>query len=1190
MNITAYKKPLVYILRNPLDYSPSVVSYLRTDYELKTYLSSEEFRQALLSTIDPPAAVIIEHFYRDDIDEYLNLCVEQGLGKGEIPVILISPQTDIQPRLKALRVGVNHYVTKPYNVNYLIDMLDALINADSNKLPHVLIVGDDQLTLTQCREILHIEGFEVRTLSEPLETLSTIEEFKPDVVVLDILNHDVSAVELASLIKASDFRMEILFLVPEVEVEWKAEAVELGYLLSRSDIAESFVSKIKSKGQRVRQYRIWNDHLQATIEEQTKEHLALDSHAIVSVTDNKGNIIHVNQKFCEVSGYMPVELLGRNHRIIKSNVHPPEFYNELWETISRGKVWQGEICNRRKDGSLYWVNSTITPFLDANGIPYQYVSIRSDVTNLKENQAALQALVDAIKPVSDEEFFNRAVEGLAKATNVRACMISQPIDADTKHFRTLAMWDVDHLADNFTYPLSGMPCEALLEGKTVIYSSLASDEFCSATWIKEKDIKSYIAIPMYDTSKNLLGYIAIMDTKHMQENNTRMSLLELFAGHVANEIERRYIKNTLEKNERYLRATLEATDNGILAVENQGNIIFANNAFQEMVHLPEAMRSQKSNENQLKYVLSQVAEPEKFLKKVKEIYASDSELTDELHFKDGRIVKRFTRPITSQGSVLGRIWSFRDITDFVQAEADISKYTERLRRGQLYANIGTWEWEIPTGNLFWSERIATLFGYQEGNVETSFENFIDAVHPDDRSTVLAAIDNSIQNGAPYEVEHRVVWQDGTIRWLLESGAVVRDKDGEPLQMMGVVQDIDARKHAELAYITARNEAERANQAKSEFLSSMSHELRTPMNAIIGFSQLLEYSADLTESDQQNVEEILKAGRHLLTLINEVLDLTKVESGHIDLSLEPVNVSSLVEECVQLMRPMANKKAVSISYDCTALMAVRADYTRLKQVILNLLSNAIKYNRDAGSVNVHIIQADNQRCRIYIEDTGYGISEDRMNELFQPFNRLGAEHSEIEGTGIGLTLTRKIIDLMGGSVHAESEEKVGSTFSVELPLASHDAVENLETQFLRENDRVIASNNIKESSLQTILYVEDNPANLRLVEKILKGREQIRLVTAHTANLGLELAEQFRPELILLDINMSGKGGYQVLNELRTHVDLRHIPVVAITANAMPGDIERGKRAGFNEYLTKPLDIKMFNRTLDRILGADIANS
>ena len=396
---------------------------------------------------------------------------------------------------------------------------------------------------------------------------------------------------------------------------------------------------------------------------------------------------------------------------------------------------------------------------------------------------------------------------------------------------------------------------------------------------------------------------------------------------------------------------------------------------------------------------------------------------------------------------------------------------------------------------------------------------------------------------------------------------------------GVLRDISSRKKSEQALIAARDEADRANRAKSEFLSSMSHELRTPMNAILGFGQLLELDEALSDENKDNVQEILKAGAHLLELINEVLDLAKIEAGHIDLSMEPVEVCPIVAECLSLVNALAHKRGIKLSHKGLAGMSVRADRTRLKQALLNLISNAIKYNREGGSVHIEVQTAETDRLCIRVTDTGPGIPDARLAELFLPFNRLDAENSGVEGTGIGLTITRRIVEMMGGTVDVKSAVGVGSTFWIELPLESIRCDHDL--------NGVAAERNTLMSHIETIqqlvLYIEDNPANLKLVTQILGRREHIRLLTAHTPELGIELAHAHRPDLILLDINMPHMDGYQVMKILKSDANLEDIPVIAVTANAMDRDIEHGMAAGFVDYLTKPLNIEQFLKTIELYL-------
>ena len=377
-------------------------------------------------------------------------------------------------------------------------------------------------------------------------------------------------------------------------------------------------------------------------------------------------------------------------------------------------------------------------------------------------------------------------------------------------------------------------------------------------------------------------------------------------------------------------------------------------------------------------------------------------------------------------------------------------------------------------------------------------------------------------------------------------------------------------------------AEKASQAKSAFLSSMSHELRTPLNAILGFAQMLEIGTPPpTPLQKRNVDQILKAGWYLLELINEVLDLSMIESGKVMLSREPVGLADLLLECRAMIEPQAQKRGVSLHFPRLERGSfVSADRTRFKQVLLNLLLNAIKYNRPNGSVTVECALTGPDILRIGVRDTGFGMVPEQMAHLFQPFNRLGKETGTEEGTGIGLVVTKRLVELMGGSIGVESTVDVGSLFWVELHVTSAP-------QFaLREADQPerIESLAPEGAALRTLLYVEDNPANLELVEQLVSMRTDVRLLSATDGSVGIDFARNLRPDVILMDINLPGISGIQALQILQNDQNTKHIPVIALSANAMASDIEQGLQLGFFHYLTKPIRVRDFMLTLDAALA------
>lgn len=387
---------------------------------------------------------------------------------------------------------------------------------------------------------------------------------------------------------------------------------------------------------------------------------------------------------------------------------------------------------------------------------------------------------------------------------------------------------------------------------------------------------------------------------------------------------------------------------------------------------------------------------------------------------------------------------------------------------------------------------------------------------------------------------------------------------------------------------AKDEAERANAAKSEFLSRMSHELRTPLNAILGFAQLLESDEQPLGAPQAaNVSEIKRAGEQLLEMVNEVLDLARVESGRMDLKLESVPLAPVLDGCVAQVRALALRRRLQIRVDDPGASGARADPLRLRQVLLNLLSNAVKYNREGGSVAVHCRSVAGGRVRLAVSDTGRGIPPEFRSRLFQPFERLDSAYAGVEGTGIGLALAKRLVEAMDGVIGVDSVPGEGSTFWFELPAATvattamTAAGEEGARKVPVDVARVPAG---KVARRYRVLYIEDSPANLLLVEKILSLRPYIKLLTAASGEAGLQAALETAPDLVLLDINMPGMDGFTVLRRLRGDPATAGLKVVAVTANAMPRDIERGQAAGFDDYLTKPFDVGRFYQVIDRNLG------
>lgn len=488
------------------------------------------------------------------------------------------------------------------------------------------------------------------------------------------------------------------------------------------------------------------------------------------------------------------------------------------------------------------------------------------------------------------------------------------------------------------------------------------------------------------------------------------------------------------------------------------------------------------------------------------------------------------------------------------------------------------------------------------NAETLFNN-AGITHDEQRSIalVIRGVDGSGPEGAVFFGEASLFTQQPvTMEVILPSGtwqlgAIPKDgwaqssKFLDWLRIGGIAGSIaigllvwiwmTAQNRQKRVLTEAKQAAEEASRAKSEFLSRMSHELRTPLNAILGFGQLLDLNTDASRiTEKQYLSHIMHSGQHLLSLINEVLDLARIDAGKFEVTLQPVFVPDVLDECLILMQPLADKHGVTLSIDSHGdKLFVWGDHKCLKQIVLNLISNAIKYNREGGGVIIACRKTDSEKIRLSVTDTGDGIPREKWEQLFQPFNRLGAENSTIEGTGIGLAITKNLTELMNGNIGFESTVGVGTVFSIELP----QAPERIEQHGMGEKER-ITDMAIMEAK---ILYIEDNLFNQELMKEIMAMLfSNVQLFMETTAELGLSTAEKEQPQLILMDINLPGMSGIEALRVIRKHATLAETPIIVVSAAAMIEDIEKGMDAGFDAYITKPFDIQDIKQAIEKALG------
>ena len=536
------------------------------------------------------------------------------------------------------------------------------------------------------------------------------------------------------------------------------------------------------------------------------------------------------------------------------------------------------------------------------------------------------------------------------------------------------------------------------------------------------------------------------------------------------------------------------------------------------------------------------------------------------------------------GRVVGAVLVFRDVTGEYAAAQTLRDH-QRYTRSLFESNIDPIMTTDPSGIITdVNNQMAALTGCtREELIGTPFKNYFTDPDRAEASINLVLSKKKVSN---YELTARA--GDGSETEVSYNATTFYDREGRLQGVFAAARDVTEAKRLDRALQeknveleNAKALAEKANLAKSDFLSAMSHELRTPLNAVLGFAQLIESaSPPPTPAQKRSLDQILKAGWYLLELINEILDLARIESGKLALSREPVSLDQVMRECEAMIEPQAKLRGIGMQFPhFDTPCFVLADSTRLKQVLINLLFNAIKYNKAGGTVVVDCIAAPPGSIRLSVRDTGEGLSPEKLALLFQPFNRLGKESGSEEGTGIGLVVAKRLVEFMNGLIGVDSTVGAGTVFWVELARCAPPQLDHAGADSAAFFPLAAKTG----EAVHTLLYIEDNPANLQLAEELIKRRTDLRLLSAADGNLGIELAREFLPEVILMDINLPGISGIDAMQILRADPEMAHIPIVAISANAIPGDIKKGLEAGFFRYLTKPIVVNEFMDALDMAL-------
>ncbi|WP_372794566.1 PAS domain S-box protein [Lutibacter sp.] len=918
----------------------------------------------------------------------------------------------------------------------------------------------------------------------------------------------------------------------------------------------------------------------------------------IVITDLKGNIEYTNPKFTEITGYTAEEVLGKNPNILNSGQQSKEFYSNMWEIISGGEIWSGEFKNKKKNGEFYWEDSTISPIKNDAGEIINYLAIKRDISELKENEKLLKEKNIELSQLSDKlteknrqlfdnknkfkKLFDKSPVSIMEQDFSEAIKLLNKKKAETSDIET-------YLNENLSFVKK---CVSKIEVKnvneiTLLLLGVKNVEELKIHFTKTNTEKSYNSL------KNELVSIALGkkdfygETEFIKSDGTilhamiKSTMIDENGKNIASIVEITEItkakeelikaKEIAESNNANISAILEGTSNSIWAFDQNYDILYINQTFQKEFENSFGVRLEGGVN--LIDALPQELRPLWKPRYDKVLNNEQFTTEDAVETVNGIIYIRVTfNPIIKKSQVVGGSCMGIDISYQKLAEKELLKAKEkaqesekRLLEAQELSHVGSWEYIVDTDTVAWSKELYNIFEQPYNLPPPKFSKQQKLYTEESFARLQKAVEDCVKREIPYEIGLDIFTSRGSIKHIISKGKIKKDSNNKVIGSYGTAQDVTVQKQLDLELIHAKEQAEESDKLKSAFLANMSHEIRTPMNGILGFSELLK-SPNLSGDQQQKyIEVIEKSGNRMLNIINDIVDISKIEAGLMDVNLNESNINEQIEYINTFFKPEVEAKGMQLFFKNTLPAkeaTIKTDIEKLFAILTNLVKNAIKYSNE-GSIEFGY-EKKGDYLEFFVKDTGIGIPKDRQKAIFERFVQADIKDKMArQGAGLGLSITKSYIEMLGGKIWVESEEGIGSTFYFTLPYTMEFEVENSIKDIEVAYDMANQVKNLK------ILIAEDDEVSSELLSVIVSDISH-EIIKARTGNEAVEICRNNSDiDLILMDIQMPEMNGYEATRQIREFN--KDVIIIAQTAYGLTGDRDKSLDAGCNDYITKPIN-------------------